>query len=163
MPPAADDCPSCHELAEIEAGRDPLAVARLGAGYVRLNHCQHYVGSTFYVATTCVAEVHQLDPSERATHLMEMAAVSGAVHDEFGARKMNVESLGNGVPHLHWWLTPRPHDDRRPGGPIWEDLDFLRDLWTGAARPAPDVADQLRRRLLAALGRHDLPIEATFI
>jgi hypothetical protein len=57
--------------------------------------------------------------------------------------------------------TP-PHDDRRPGGPIWEDLDFLRILWTGAARPDPAVADQLRRRLLAALVRHDLPIEAAF-
>ena len=26
-------------------------------------------------------------------------------------RKMNYEALGNSVPHLHWWLTPRHTDD----------------------------------------------------
>ena len=67
------------------------------------------------------------------------------------------------VAHLHWWLTPRFDQDRRPRGPIWEDLDFLRDLWTGGARPEPDDARALRRRLLDALGRQRVTIEVELV
>ena len=127
-------CPSCHHIADAEAGRYPWAVARLSAGYVWLNPCQYFPGSTFYVARRCVAELHEMPRVDSAAHLLEMADVAAAIHDEFNVRKMNYEALGNSVAHLHWWLTPRPHDDRRPTGPIWEDLDFLRNLWTCSNR-----------------------------
>jgi diadenosine tetraphosphate (Ap4A) HIT family hydrolase len=117
----------------------------------------------FYVARRCVGELHDLPVDEREVHLMEMAAVAAAVHREFEARKMNDEALGNSVGHLHWWLTPRPHDDRRPGGPIWEDLDFLRHLWTGSSRPSFEDADRLRRRTLGALRREGIEIEAELV
>ena len=32
---------------------------------------------------------------------------------------LNVELLGNVVPHLHWHITPRYFDDPRWGMPIW--------------------------------------------
>jgi diadenosine tetraphosphate (Ap4A) HIT family hydrolase len=55
------------------------------------------------------------------------------------------------VPHLHWWLTPRHRDDPRPAGPIWENLDVLRDMWTeGGFAPAHELeaaAGQLRDEL----------------
>jgi diadenosine tetraphosphate (Ap4A) HIT family hydrolase len=156
------DCPSCDHIAEAETGRYPWAVARLRAGYVWLNPCQYFPGSTFYVARRCVAELHELPTDERQAHLMEMAEVAAAIEHEFNARKMNYEALGNSVAHLHWWLTPRPHDDRRPGGPIWEDMDFLRNLWTGV-RPPADEAMTLRRRLLDALRRQQLQVEAVLV
>ncbi len=128
-----------------------------------LNPCQHFLGSTFYVARRCVAEVHELPADEREVHLVEMAEVAAAVHREFGVGKMNYEALGNAVAHLHWRLTPRFDQDRSPRGPIWEDLDFLRDLWTGGARPEPDDGRALRRRLLDALGRQRVTIEAELV
>ncbi|MEJ7724922.1 MAG: HIT domain-containing protein [Ilumatobacteraceae bacterium] len=143
------------------ATRGPLLALR--AGYVWLNPCQYFPGSTFYVARRCVAELHELPADERQAHLMEIADVAAAVHHEFDARKMNYEALGNTVAHLHWWLTPRPHDDRRPGGPIWEDLDFLRNLWTGSSRPLPHDAQALRRRVLDALRHSNIEIEAELI
>ena len=73
---------------------------------------------------------------------------------------MNYEALGNSVAHVHWWLTPRPHDDPRPRGPIWEDMDFLRDLWTRGAQPEPDEAGALRQRVLHALVVSGVTIEA---
>jgi diadenosine tetraphosphate (Ap4A) HIT family hydrolase len=155
-------CPSCEHIADAEAGCYPWAVARLSAGYVWLNPCQYFHGSTFYVARRCVAELHELAADERQAHLMEMAVVAAAVQDEFNARKMNYEALGNSVAHLHWWLTPRPHDDRRPTGPIWEDLDFLRNLWTGV-QPSPDEAVVLRARVLDALRRQAIKIEASLV
>jgi diadenosine tetraphosphate (Ap4A) HIT family hydrolase len=156
-------CPNCQAILDAEAGRHPWAVARLAAGYVWLNQCQHYPGATFYVAGRCVAELHELPDDERRAHLMEMAAVAAAVHEEFGARKMNYEALGNTVAHLHWWLTPRPHDDRQPTRPIWEDDDFLRAMRTGEATPGAADARQLRLRLLQALHRHGVSIEAELV
>ena len=158
-----DACRNCAEIADVEAGRHPWAVARLAAGYVWLNPCQYHLGSAFYVARSCVAELHELGAEERATHLEEMAMVAAAVLDEFGARKMNYEALGNLVPHLHWWLTPRHHDDPRPRGPIWEDMDFLRLLWTHGGRPDADEGVVLRRRVPAALRRQPVTVEATYV
>jgi diadenosine tetraphosphate (Ap4A) HIT family hydrolase len=156
-------CPSCAEIEAIERGGHPWAVARLRGGYVWLNPTQYYEGATFYVSKRCVAELHDLEVGERRDHLMEMAAVAAAVFDEFAARKMNYEALGNSVPHLHWWLTPRHQDDPRPGGPIWEDLDFLRALWTKAAEPDADRATVLRSRILQALERQGAEIESTYV
>ena len=156
-------CPNCNAIAEMEAGRHPFAIARLSAGYVWLNDCRFYEGAAFYVAKSCVAELYELDAQERSVHLMEMAAVAAAVSEAFGARKMNYEALGNLVPHLHWWLTPRPPDDPRPHAPIWENLDFLRLLWTGRAGPEPARAAESRRRILDHLRRQDVGLEATYV
>jgi len=93
---------------------------------------------------------------------MEMSQVAEAMFAAFAPRKLNYEALGNSVPHLHWWLTPRYDDDARPRGPIWEDLDFLRHLWTDGARPDATERDLLKRTLLDALdGR--VEIERRFV
>jgi diadenosine tetraphosphate (Ap4A) HIT family hydrolase len=34
---------------------------------------------------------------------------------------INVVSLGNVVPHLHWHIVPRYRTDPRWGGPIWPE------------------------------------------
>lgn len=108
-------CRNCSEIEEIEAGTHGYAIARLANGYVWLNPTQYHRGAVFYVARRCVAELFELEVGTRSEHLLEMAAVAAAAQRAVGARKMNYEALGNGVPHLHWWLTPRHHDDPRPG------------------------------------------------
>ncbi len=35
---------------------------------------------------------------------------------------INVEALGNMIPHLHWHIVPRYWDDPRWGAPIWLTL-----------------------------------------
>lgn len=158
-----DTCPSCDDIREADAGHHPWAVARLRGGYVWLNPCQHYPGSVFFVARHCVAELHELKGVDRQLHLAQMVEVAAAVQHEFDARKMNYEALGNTVAHVHWWLTPRPHDDARPRGPIWEDMDFLRNLWTAQARPDPEQALVLRHRVLNALSTRGVEIEADLV
>lgn len=37
----------------------------------------------------------------------------------FRPAHINVECLGNEIPHLHWHLIPRYQDDARWGGPVW--------------------------------------------
>jgi diadenosine tetraphosphate (Ap4A) HIT family hydrolase len=151
------------ENAAAEHGDDPFAVARLATGVVRLNPNQYHKGATFFVATACVAELHELAPEMRAVHLEEMAQVAHAVFRCVGPWKMNYEALGNSVAHLHWWFTPRHHDDPRPGGPIWEDLDFLRAQWCDGARPADEERDRLRLTLLTELRETPVAIHRSFI
>jgi diadenosine tetraphosphate (Ap4A) HIT family hydrolase len=158
----ADACPLCAENNAAEQGDDPWAIARLATGYVRLNPTQRYRGATFFVARACVRELHQLPRAERTEHLVEMADVAAALFSEFAPRKLNYEALGNSVPHLHWWLTPRYDDDPRPHGPIWEDVDFLRDQWTGGGRPDEEQREQLKRLVLEALTAVGVVIERRF-
>jgi diadenosine tetraphosphate (Ap4A) HIT family hydrolase len=88
-----------------------------------------------------------------------MSEVAGAVFEAFQPRKLNYEALGNGIPHLHWWLTPRYATDARPTGPIWEDMDFLRAQWTSGARPNDLERDRCRSELLGTLERRNVVIE----
>jgi diadenosine tetraphosphate (Ap4A) HIT family hydrolase len=72
-----------------------------------------------------VSEPTELSPEEAAGFWSEVALVARAVDEEYKPAKMNWFSLGNGVPHLHVHLVPRPPDDARPGRPVEsEAFDF---------------------------------------
>ncbi len=72
-----------------------------------------------------VAEPTELSAEEAAGFWSDVARVAGAVEAEYRPAKMNWFSLGNGVPHLHVHLVPRPFDDARPGLPVeTEAFDF---------------------------------------
>jgi diadenosine tetraphosphate (Ap4A) HIT family hydrolase len=157
-----DDCPLCAQNEAAERGDDPWAVARLSTGYVRLNRTQYYRGSSFFVAKTCVTELHELGRAGREAHLAEMAEVAEALHRAFGPRKLNYEALGNTVPHLHWWLTPRYSGDPWPRRPIWENPDFVRLSWTGGLEPDDAERATLKRLILEALGGQRVAVERRF-
>jgi diadenosine tetraphosphate (Ap4A) HIT family hydrolase len=72
-----------------------------------------------------VAEPTELSAEESAGFWSDVARVAAAVDAEYRPAKMNWFSLGNGVPHLHVHLVPRPLDDARPGRPVEpEAFDF---------------------------------------
>jgi diadenosine tetraphosphate (Ap4A) HIT family hydrolase len=64
-------------------------------------------------------EMTDLPMSERR-HLMGVVfAVEAAVRTLANPDKVNLASLGNAVPHLHWHVIPRWHDDSHFPAPIW--------------------------------------------
>ena len=158
-----DACPNCADNAAARRGEDPWAVARLRTGTVRLGKVQYHRGLTFFVAESCVAELHELPRAERDAHLAEMADVAAAVFRAFAPRKLNHEALGNSVAHLHWWLVPRHADDPRPRGPIWEDLDFLKAQWTRGCVPDDAERESLRDALRGALHAEGAPVEQWYV
>lgn len=147
------ECWLCEENGRQAAGHSRGSVAELVTGWVRLHPRQRYRGAAFFVAKSCVREVYHLDSSSQATHFRELATVAEAVEAVFRPVKMNIESLGNGIPHLHWWITPRHADDPRPRGPIWENLDFLREMWTGTGLVDGVTLDESAALLRAELVR----------
>lgn len=92
-----------------------------------------------------VAEMTDLDISERR-HLMSVVfAAEGALREVVRPHKVNLASLGNVVPHLHWHVIPRWRDDRHFPNAVWGPP--MRDP---QGRP-PAAADALREAFVRAL------------
>jgi diadenosine tetraphosphate (Ap4A) HIT family hydrolase len=78
-----------------------------------------YPGFCRVVLTQHIAEMTDLSATER-TQLMDIVwAVESAVRTALNPDKINLACLGNMVPHLHWHIIPRWHDDPHFPAPIW--------------------------------------------
>lgn len=66
-----------------------------------------------------VREMSDLPAAERRHLLDVVLATEQAVRTVQQPDKMNLASLGNVVPHLHWHVIPRWHDDSHFPAPIW--------------------------------------------
>ena len=68
-----------------------------------------------------VREMTDLTAAERR-HLMALVfATEAALRVHFRPYKINLASLGNVVPHLHWHVIPRFSDDPHFPAPIWAE------------------------------------------
>jgi diadenosine tetraphosphate (Ap4A) HIT family hydrolase len=83
-----------------------------------------------------------LAPAERIRLMNAVFATEAVLRDLIQPHKVNLASLGNAVPHLHWHVVPRHNDDRHFPKPIWAEPSRARS----SRRAAPD-----RGRLAAAL------------
>ena len=80
-----------------------------------------------------VREMTDLSAPNRA-HLMHVVyAVESALRARLTPTKMNLASLGNQTPHLHWHVIPRFADDSHFPVSVWAPRE--RDA---APRPLPD-------------------------
>jgi diadenosine tetraphosphate (Ap4A) HIT family hydrolase len=100
-----------------------------------------------------VREMTDLTKSQRGHLLTVVYGVEQALRELLTPHKINLATLGNQVPHLHWHLFPRYADDPHRLSPVWLDLGRAEHdaaerqrLQTGPlARPA--TAEALRRKL----------------
>jgi diadenosine tetraphosphate (Ap4A) HIT family hydrolase len=89
-----------------------------------------------------IKEMTDLDDIERG-HLMRVVfAVEDVVRNQLHPDKVNLASLGNAVPHLHWHVIPRFRDDPHFPRPIWAEAVRQARAATGAG-----VEAALRERL----------------
>jgi len=78
-----------------------------------------YPGFTRVIWNAHAAEMTDLPPAARA-HLMQAVwTVEQALRDTLQPHKINLASLGNMVPHLHWHVIPRWQDDLHFPDPVW--------------------------------------------
>ncbi len=66
-----------------------------------------------------VREMTDLPPEQRQRLMMVVFAVEQAVREVARPDKVNLASLGNLVPHLHWHVIPRWRADSRFPDAIW--------------------------------------------
>lgn len=80
-----------------------------------------------------VAEMTDLPPVDRAHLMVVVHAVEATLRARLAPDKMNLASLGNMVPHLHWHVVPRFVDDSHFPQPVWGARQRA-----GTPRPLPD-------------------------
>ncbi len=66
-----------------------------------------------------VAEFSDLDPAARDRVMLAVYAVERAIRRVLQPAKVNLASLGNQVPHVHWHVIPRFSNDAHFPLPIW--------------------------------------------
>ncbi|HEX4943843.1 MAG TPA: HIT family protein [Usitatibacteraceae bacterium] len=66
-----------------------------------------------------VREMTDLSETQRNGLMAVVFAVEAHVRKSLEPDKMNLASLGNVTPHLHWHVIPRWRDDRHFPGPVW--------------------------------------------
>lgn len=66
-----------------------------------------------------IAELSDLSALEQQHLLAVVRAVERVVRAAVKPDKINLASLGNLVPHLHWHVIPRWRDDSHFPAPIW--------------------------------------------
>ncbi len=94
-----------------------------------------YPGFCRVVWNAHVKEMTDLEPREQA-HLMRVVfAVESVLRELMGPAKVNLASLGNMVPHLHWHVIPRFTDDPHFPQPIWGARQRERDAGGRALAP----------------------------
>jgi diadenosine tetraphosphate (Ap4A) HIT family hydrolase len=71
------------------------------------------------IAQAHVAELTDLDTAARARCMALVAAIEQTLRDRLAPTKVNLASLGNVVPHLHWHVIARFDWDSHFPNPIW--------------------------------------------
>ena len=66
-----------------------------------------------------VAEFSDLSPDERNTCMNAVVMVEKALREQLQPTKINLASLGNAVPHLHWHVMARFDWDSHFPGSVW--------------------------------------------
>ena len=78
-----------------------------------------YPGFLRVILNRHVREMTDLVPEERSRLMMWVCKTEQVVRDVMGPDKINLASLGNVVPHLHWHVIPRWRGDRHFPDAIW--------------------------------------------
>jgi len=94
-----------------------------------------YPGFVRVIANAHVREMTDLAAADRQRLLAAVLAVESAQREALSPHKVNLASLGNVTPHLHWHVIPRFADDAH----------FPEAVW-GARQRQPDPAGLAARR-----------------
>jgi len=128
--------PSC-ELCDSAAG-EPLWQDELCR--VVLVADRDYPGFCRVILKRHVSEMTDLDVEARQRLMQVVFATEQALRQLMQPAKINLASLGNMTPHLHWHVIPRFADDKHFPGSVWGEAHR-----PGVARPVD--RDALQRSL----------------
>ncbi|MDA0227259.1 MAG: HIT family protein [Proteobacteria bacterium] len=98
-----------------------------------------YPGWLRLIPQTHAAELTDLSPGVRQALWLVLHATEGVLRRVMQPHKVNLASLGNQVPHVHWHMVPRYRDDRHFPDSVW-------------AAPRREVSAEHGQRAARALG-----------
>ncbi len=106
-----------------------------------------YVGFCRVILNKHVKEMTDLTEAERVNIMHITFTVEKVLRDVLQPTKINLASLGNKTPHIHWHVIPR----------FENDAHFPETIWSAEVRlshkPTVDgLLDTLKAKFLGALG-----------
>lgn len=79
----------------------------------------YYPGFCRVIWRDHVREMTDLEADQQILLMSIVFAVESVVRRLYRPDKINLASFGNMVPHVHWHVIPRWHDDRHFPEPVW--------------------------------------------
>jgi diadenosine tetraphosphate (Ap4A) HIT family hydrolase len=128
------------ELCELAASSKVVATDRFSVIVV---DDANYPGFARVIWNEHVREMSDLSDADRLLLNDAVWKLEQAVREVMQPLKVNVASLGNVVPHLHWHVIPRYADDAHFPAPVWAQ----------AVRETPAEVLGARRALVPQLKR----------
>ena len=126
--------PPC-ELCKVDGGELIVKTDKLR---VLLVDDANYPGFCRVIWNAHAKEMTDLAVEDRSALMQAVCKTEQAIRDVMAPQKINLASLGNMVPHLHWHVIPRYTDD----------LHFPDPVWASQKKPATDAAVLSERRAL---------------
>jgi diadenosine tetraphosphate (Ap4A) HIT family hydrolase len=112
------DCPLCAPRADFDAS--VYRVRQLSSCTLYLARDQRYRGTCRAIYDRRhVNRIDELTAAEWQQLAEDLWHAQRAIVRSVHCDHLNLVSLGNEVPHLHWHLIPRYRDDGLWGKPIW--------------------------------------------
>ncbi|WP_374434366.1 HIT family protein [Inhella sp.] len=108
-----NSCPLCATEGGLPLYRDELLRV------VRVTDTPEHPAFYRVILNAHVAEFSALPRAERVRLMETVVAVERILLDTLRPAKINLASLGNVVPHLHWHVIARFADDAQFPAPIW--------------------------------------------
>jgi diadenosine tetraphosphate (Ap4A) HIT family hydrolase len=132
-------CPLCAGTAEVVLWSDTFC-------RVIWVDDANFPGFCRVILNAHIREMTDLPPVERQRLMNVVFAVETAVREVAQPDKINLASLGNVVPHMHWHVIPRWQDDVNFPDAIWAPAKREGQVPTGA-----EFRAQLAERLPSLL------------
>jgi diadenosine tetraphosphate (Ap4A) HIT family hydrolase len=139
------DCPLCSASGGLLVAQAPRW------RIVRVDDDANFPAFYRLIWAAHVAEFSDLEAADRHACTEAVTTIERVLRDALAPTKINLASLGNVVPHLHWHVIARFDWDSHFPNPIWGPA--RREVAGGAAARLALPLDELDRRVAAALAR----------
>ncbi|MES2527902.1 MAG: HIT family protein [Bdellovibrionota bacterium] len=132
------NCSLCDRVKITQDKKYPYLIHEFTHSYLMLGEHQFFRGYCVLVSKNHFKEMTDMPEKIQLEMFQEMMKVSSVLQKHFQPAKMNMCSLGNVVPHVHWHFFPRYSDD-----PQFKDPPWLRMEQFESARVTPSAAREL--------------------
>lgn len=114
-----NQCPLCERSKNCKNHSYPYLIHEFKHSYFMLGEHQFFQGYSLLLLKEHHQEMTDLSEDVQKEFFTEMMLAHQAIEKTFRPDKMNMCSLGNVVPHVHWHFFPRYHSDPEFKNPPW--------------------------------------------
>ena len=119
------ECSLCERVKLTAAGKYPYLIHEFKHSYLMLGEHQFFRGYCVLVSKGHYKEMTDMPPVIQTEMFQDMMKVSAVLQQVFSPDKMNMCSLGNVVPHVHWHFFPRYKSDPQFKDPPWLRMELF--------------------------------------